>query len=47
MDVWTVRCLPPTTEVGQLIALGFLVAEVDGAFPDPVVTRRGCCGQGG
>lgn len=45
MAVWNVRCLPPTAEVGQLVQAGFLVAEVDGRFPDPVVARSRCCGR--
>lgn len=45
MEVWTVRELPPTTEVAELALAGLLVPEApDGSFPDPVVTARRCCG---
>jgi hypothetical protein len=46
MNVWEARCLKPTLEVAHLIEAKMLVAEVDGAFPDPVVVPTRCCGQG-
>jgi len=46
MDVWEVRCLPATAEVGQLLAIGFLIPEdAEGKFPDPVSIPTRCCGQ--
>lgn len=45
MAAWEARCLAPTAEVAQLLDAQFLVPEVDGAFPDPVVVPKRCCGQ--
>lgn len=46
MTVWSVETLPETAEVAELVYAGLLVPEgPDGAFPDPVLAPRRCCGQ--
>ena len=48
MDVWEVRCLPPTAEVSSLVTVNMLVPEAaDGSFPSPVAAPVRCCGQHG